>query len=144
MILYAETSAVLSWLFGEPDGTTVGPELASAGAVVASDLTWLECHRSITRLIANGRLKERDAGSLRVLLTRSSARWTRLAIDQPVLERAKQSFPNEPLPALDAIHLASALLTQTGQPDTAILTLDKRIRQAAAGLGLPALPDGGR
>jgi hypothetical protein len=39
MIVYAESSAVLSWLFGEPPGGEVRGTLEAAEFVVTSDLT---------------------------------------------------------------------------------------------------------
>ncbi|MEP7010138.1 MAG: hypothetical protein ABJC13_07430 [Acidobacteriota bacterium] len=42
MIVYAESSAVLSWLFGEPRGSEVRSILESAEFVVTSDLTLIE------------------------------------------------------------------------------------------------------
>jgi len=49
MNLYAETSAVLSWLLGEPDGEAVRGALMSADEVLVSELTLLECHRAFVR-----------------------------------------------------------------------------------------------
>lgn len=46
MIVYAESSAVLSWLLGEPDGVEVGEILKEADFVVASQLTFTECERA--------------------------------------------------------------------------------------------------
>ena len=39
MSLYAESSAILSWLFGEAEGPVVGEILAAADLVITSDLT---------------------------------------------------------------------------------------------------------
>src|SRR6202035_951081 len=45
--LYADSSAVLSWIFGEPRGQAVRKVLAAADSVLASDLTLVECDRTI-------------------------------------------------------------------------------------------------
>jgi hypothetical protein len=57
-----------------------------------------------------------------------------------VLEAAKRPFPNEPVRTLDAIHLASALLARSAISGLALLSLDLRVRAAAAALGFKVLP----
>lgn len=140
MILYAESSAVLAWLFGEDRGETVRVVLAGARRTVASDLTMLECHRAISRYVAAGGLREADAATLRARLARDTARWTRLAVAGDVVERAGLPFPGEPVRALDAIHLSSALLVKATQPDLQMLSLDQRVRRCAGGLGFDVVP----
>ena len=49
MIVYAESSAVLSWLLGEPPGPAVRRTLEAAEFVVASDLILVECDRAFHR-----------------------------------------------------------------------------------------------
>ena len=44
---YAETSAVLAWVTGEPAGEPVWKLLAEAELVIASDLTFVECRRAM-------------------------------------------------------------------------------------------------
>lgn len=140
MILYAESSAVLSWLVGERAGEAVRAALAQASAVVASELTGLECHRALSRWTAIGRLREADAEALRSRLARDTAPWARLAIGTEVVERAGLPFPDEPLRALDAIHLASALLVRRVEPELQLLSLDERLRRSAAALGFDVVP----
>ncbi len=55
-------------------------------------------------------------------------------------ERAGQAFPKEPVRALDAIHLATALLVGAEQPDLVMLSLDPRVRRNAEALGFRVLP----
>jgi L-fucose mutarotase/ribose pyranase (RbsD/FucU family) len=49
-------------------------------------------------------------------------------------------FPANPF-APDAIHLASALVARAAIAGVALLTLDDRIRGAAARIGLPLRPE---
>ena len=49
MTLYAESSAVLAWLFDEPARRPVEDELATASSVVSSSLTLIECDRALHR-----------------------------------------------------------------------------------------------
>jgi predicted nucleic acid-binding protein len=64
-----------------------------------------------------------------------------LQIGPEIVERARQTFPGEPIRTLDAIHLASALVARATLPGLALLSLDDRIRRAAAQLGLRVRPD---
>ncbi len=56
MIVYAESSAVLTWLIGEAREATVRPLLADAERVVASTLTTVECARALARGVITERL----------------------------------------------------------------------------------------
>ncbi len=56
MIVYAESSAVFSWLLGEPAGPVVRRTLEAAEFVVASDLTLVECDRAFHRARSLGEL----------------------------------------------------------------------------------------
>ena len=54
MTLYAESSAVLAWLLGEPSGRVVRERLATAAIIIASDLTLIESDRVLQRAVAPG------------------------------------------------------------------------------------------
>jgi len=49
VIVYAESSAVLAWLLGEPSQNVVLEQLRGAERVVSSSLTALECARGLAR-----------------------------------------------------------------------------------------------
>jgi predicted nucleic acid-binding protein len=138
--LYADSSAVLSWLFGEPEGPAVREVLAAADSVLASDLTLVECDRTILRAHAAGRISEAQAADLRGLLVATAAHWHLLRLDAEVIERARRPFPAEPIRTLDALHLASALAARSVLPDLALLSLDERMRAAGRGLGFSLRP----
>ena len=70
MNLYAESSAVLAWLLGEDAGAEVRDILSRADAVVASDLTLIECDRVLIRATTLGDLSEADAADRRAYLSR--------------------------------------------------------------------------
>lgn len=140
MILYAESSAVLSWLLGEADGATVRAILSSARVVFASRLTAAESERALARLEADGSLPGPDAVVLRETLSRATTHWVRYEIGTSVLARVGRAFPIEPIRTLDAIHLATALELRAAEPRLKVVTLDQRIRANADRLGLPVLP----
>jgi hypothetical protein len=54
--------------------------------------------------------------------------------------RAQRPFPVGPVRTLDALHLASALVARSVAPGLRLLTLDQRIRENGARLGLAPLP----
>ncbi len=141
MILYAESSAVLAWLWGESAGAAVRSALEEASLVLASDLTLLECARAFTRAAAAGSVPEGKAADARAQLARAAEHWVRLAVDDTVVERAGRPFPAEPIRTLDAVHLATALVARAAVPGGAVLSLDERVRRSAAALGFALLPE---
>lgn len=140
MNLYAESSAVLAWLLGEQQGDGVRGALAEAEIVVASDLTLVECSRVLVRATATGEAHEAAAADCRARLGAASAYWYLLRLDQGILDRAMNPFPEEPIRTLDALHLASALAARESVPGLAVLSLDQRIRNSACQLGFSVFP----
>jgi predicted nucleic acid-binding protein len=140
VILYVETSAVVSWLLGETDGAVARATIIRAEVVFASRLTVAESERALARLAAVGSLSGDQAVVLRETLTRTSAHWIRYDIGESVLARAGQAFPIEPVRTVDAVHLATALELRTAEPRLELLSFDQRIRSNAGRLGLPLLP----
>jgi predicted nucleic acid-binding protein len=140
MNLYAESSAILAWLFAEREGSRVYPLLTSVEAVVTSDLTLVECERALLRAAALSRISETEVTDLRRDLLIAVSNWTVLRISSDIVERARKPFTAEPDRALDAIHLASALNARAAVPALEILSLDDRIRNAAHQLGFKLQP----
>ncbi len=139
-VLYAESSAVLAWLLGQSGGEEVVHSLRSASGVVASDLTLIECERALIRAWSTGILPEAERVQQSADLARMSAHWMRLRVDEEVVERARRPFPIEPVRALDALHLATALVARAQAPNLRVLTRDQRIRENAERLGLATVP----
>ena len=136
VVVYAESSAVLAWLLGEPGSEAVAAALAGAEQVVSSTLTALECRRALARGVAVGRLTDTERRAALQLLQDAARQWTVMAMDGPILERAGRAFPVEPVRTLDAIHLAVALAFHDELGDVTLLSHDERIRANATGLGL--------
>lgn len=140
MIVYAESSAVLSWLLGEAEGEEVRRTLEAADFVVTSDLTLIECDRAFHRARSLGELAEDRFAELRGELARMAAGWVVLRLSDEIVHRARETFPVEPIRSLDALHLASTLSTAALIPQTALLSHDARVRRCADALGLRLLP----
>jgi predicted nucleic acid-binding protein len=141
MSLYAESSAVLAWLLDEKAGTFVRQTLSERTTVLASDLTLIECDRVLHRAVALGELTEAEAADRRAYLAVAAGHWHVLRIGPEVVERARRSFPGNPIRTLDAIHLASVLAARSAVAGLELLSLDDRIRDVAKKVGLKVLPE---
>ena len=140
MNLYAESSAVMAWLFEEETADAVQAAFAGASYVLVSDLTMIECARALIRAQVLGTLSEIEVSRRRALLEAAASRWTLLRLDGEILERARRQFPQEPVRALDSLHLASALAARAAVSELALLSLDQRVRENGKALGFDVLP----
>jgi predicted nucleic acid-binding protein len=138
--LYAESSAVLAWLLDEEAAGTVLGLLTGEQTIIASDLTLIECDRALHRAVALRDLSEPDAADRRAYLASVSSHWTLLRIGPEVVDRARHSFPGLPIRTLDAIHIASLLVARSAVPGLTLLSLDARLRDTAAQLGIELRP----
>ena len=136
MTVYAETSAVLRWLFGETDGEAIRATLATATKVVCSRLTLIETRRVVRRAEREARISAAQGADVLAVFAQAVSTWAILELSSDVARRAEDAFPHEPVRTLDAIHLASALFLRQSFPDLAIVTADERVRSNAAQLGL--------
>ncbi len=134
--LYLESSAALAWLFGETQAPDVIQGMDEAEIVVTSGLTIIEIQRAIHRAVALRSIKEASAQKLRGLLARERKKWITMGLTEGVLARAGAAFPVEPVKALDAIHLATALAFLETFPDLKILAFDRRVTANVTALGL--------
>lgn len=140
MNLYAESSAVLAWLLGENAGDESRERLSAARLVISSDLTLIECDRVLHRAALLGEMSEADAARTRTLVSTAAEHWFVFSIQREIVERARGAFPREPIRALDAIHLSTALAGRSMVTDLQLLSLDERIRANAIELGFDVLP----
>lgn len=136
MTVYAETSAVLRWLFAESDGEVIRTTLASATKVVCSRLTLIETRRVVRRAEREARISAAQSADLLAVFAQAVSTWAILELSTDVARRAEDAFPHEPVRTLDAIHLASALFMRQAFPDLVLMTTDERVRANAAQLGL--------
>jgi predicted nucleic acid-binding protein len=141
MILYAESSAVLSWLLGEPAQRGVIAELEAAEQVVTSALTGVECARALARARAAQRIKVVEERAALHLLDEAMVSWHVLDVSEDVIVRARGEFPREPVRSLDALHLASASLLFDAAGTLTLLSLDERVRANGRALGMQVMPN---
>ncbi len=140
MIVYAESSAVLAWLLGEPNQAVVRRTLAGAERVVASSVTALECARGISRARHARRISVADELAALRLLDVAEANWDVAEVSPDIVSRARAAFPVEPVRTLDAVHLATAALFHEALGGVTVLSFDERVRANARSLGLQLTP----
>jgi len=133
--VYAETSAVLRWLFADEHGEAVRSILAGATKVASSRLTLIETRRVVRRAEREGRITAAESADLLAVLAQAASTWAVLEVSEDVARRAEEAFPAEPVRTLDAIHLASALFLRQSFPDLVVASADQRIRDNLALLG---------
>lgn len=135
-VLYIETSAILAWLFSEPNSHEVREQMDQADIVATSTLSLLETERVIFRAVNQDLLEPDDGQRLRELFKETSSGWVLMEITREIREGASQPFPVEPVRSLDAIHLATALEFNKIYPGLKVLSFDKRINDNIPSLGL--------
>jgi hypothetical protein len=141
MILYAESSAVLRWLFNDALADQVFDDLIRASKVVCSRVTLIECRRAARRALSESRIAETELSEVLSVVARSAARWAVLELTPDVAERAGGRFPVEPVRTVDAVHLASMPVLRESLPDLVILSTDERVRQNSTQLGFDVRPE---
>ncbi len=140
MIVYAESSAVLAWLLGEPSQSLVRRTMTEAHRVVSSSLTAVECARGLARARSFNRIDGAEELAALRLLDVAADNWDIHDLSDRVLARARSRFPVEPVRTLDALHLATAALFHEALGRVTLLSFDERIRANAPGLGIEVAP----
>lgn len=135
-VVYLETSALLSWLFGEKDAKTIAHKMNRANKIISSVVTLVEAQRAFIRYESEGLLRESESRKLKAILLKASSAWLLMAMTREIENRAGERFPAEPVRTLDAIHLATSLKFAEAFPDLKILSLDKRIIDNTELLGI--------
>jgi predicted nucleic acid-binding protein len=132
MKAYLDTSVILRKLLGEP-GALKEWGLWEEGCT--SELTRVESLRVLDRLRLQGSLDDDEVSEKMQLLREILETTDLIALDSTILDRAAQSYPTV-IGALDAIHLASALLYLEHKKEKLLfMTHDHRLGIAAQALG---------
>lgn len=132
---------MLAWLLGEPKGRAVRACLAAEDLVLTSEITLIECERALIRAVHGKSFQESEAADRRTTLRAAAVHWSVLPLQAEIADRARQTFPHEPVRALDAIHLATLVVARALVPGLRALALDERIRRNAVDLGFEVVPD---
>jgi predicted nucleic acid-binding protein len=132
MIVYLDTSVILSRFLGQPNMLSSWGGWKSAYTSVVTRVEYL---RTMDRLRLQGLIDDEARVELQ---TRFESLWRalcRVPLAEPILTRAAQPFPTV-LGTLDALHLASALAARSDIPgEITLLTHDEQLGRAASALG---------
>jgi predicted nucleic acid-binding protein len=139
-VIYIETSAVLRVLL-EGD-RALAAKIGKARKLVTSALTRVEASRGLLRAERENRIDRRQLREGQAWLRRFLRSCDVIALDDEILDRAADDFPVEPIRTLDALHLASALVWESGMGATTMVSCDDRVRDNAIALGMMVLPAG--
>ena len=135
-VLYLESSAVLTWLFDEPNAYVVAQAVATSEAMTTSTLTMVESNRGA----GQSRTSKPDRTGRSATPSWSSdtgvCEVVARGLTAPIRARAGEFFPVEPVRSLDAIHLATILEAQELYPGLEVLTFYQRIIDNLVPLGL--------
>jgi predicted nucleic acid-binding protein len=137
--LYIETSAILTWLLGEPAAKIVREAIDGHETVVSSALSIVETERALIRAESTGMITASERYKIKGLFSGTYSDWFLMEITPSVRKRASEAFPIEPLRTLDAIHLATALELMQLYEDLDVLSFDARIRNNLVPLGIHAV-----
>jgi predicted nucleic acid-binding protein len=141
MTVYAETSAIVTWLLDQPRAAEVEAVLGAADDVISSELTLIECDRALRRLQAVTGPEPVNTEAMRARLETAVAAWALEPIAGRVVDRARAPFPNDTIRSLDAIHVATVVVVGASLGKLEVLSLDERVRSNAVALGFRVLPD---
>lgn len=138
---YVESSAILALLLMEqPVHESIQPVMAEPHRAITSVVTLIECERTILRAQAQGRLDAVNADSARFRLARFADHCNIVQLDGSVVERSSESFGDDLIRTLDAIHVASALIARRALGPMNFVSLDHRVRAVAAASGFSVQP----
>ncbi len=135
--LYVETSALLRVLL---DGDEALRPVLSGEGLFTSVLTFVEAARAVLRARREQRLDARQAREAERRLAAFERSCDAIALDDEVLRRAREEFPEEPVRSLDAIHLACLRVLDDELGGFEIASCDDRVRRNATALGFAVVP----
>lgn len=131
---------MLAVLLREDRARAVQDAMQAASNVVTSALTAVECSRALIHAKRRGRIDETEERRLQRALKEAEAEWNVQAITARVMFRAREPLPADPIRTLDALHIATILQLHVSFSDLALVSLDRRMRECVAAVGIPVLP----
>ena len=137
---YWASSAILALLLSETPATRLSSLFDADPHITTWWGTTVECVSAIVRRTRTRESNRRTLRIARARLGELSNLWTEVQPRENVRQRAIELLERHPLRAADAMQLASAVAME-GQSDLpAFVSLDERLRAAAAAEGFTVLP----
>jgi predicted nucleic acid-binding protein len=137
---YFDTSALVAVALAEAGFERVAACQAALGDGYASAIGYVELRSALAAARRASRGTVTDPDDDRRLADELWDELTEIAFDPEIAATAVRAILDHGLHALDAIHLASALMVAGAEP-LAMVSLDRRLRRAAAAEGLIVLPE---
>lgn len=135
-ISYIDTSALLKWYIKEPGSDEVATWIETQPLLAFSRLGWLEFRCALSRRLRTGSLPKSIAADAqrRFSADVETGAFTLLPLndEHALVADALIVRLREPLRALDALHLAAAVVQRAAR----LATADRVMAAAAASLGL--------
>ncbi|HEX6101322.1 MAG TPA: PIN domain-containing protein [Thermoanaerobaculia bacterium] len=113
MIAYLDSSVVLRIILNQENRLAEWDDLHEG---ICSPLLAVECHRTLDRFWREDRITDADLEAKRVEMSAIMKHASVVPLNERVLDAASQPMPTI-IAALDAIHLASAILYRAAQPE---------------------------
>jgi hypothetical protein len=136
-----DSSAIVPLCVVEPNSATARALVDRDPAISVWWATRTECVSALARRAREGAIEPAGARAARRVLAALAATWVELLPSETLRETAERLLAVHPLRAADAFQLAAALAWCGGRPPGhGIVTLDDRVRDAAAREGFDALP----
>lgn len=133
VVLYWDSSAILSALFSDGHSKEAMAWARRPGLHLLSTLAWAEVHAVISRIERERALERILVNAARETLDRGP--WRRVNAS-PEWELIRVLSLRSQLRGADLWHLSTAKSLQTELPEVKILSFDTRLRAAARGEGL--------
>lgn len=138
-VAYFDTSVLVKCYVAER-GSDDAVAALRRHAVVSSAIAPIEVASALRRRREAGEITVSELHILQTRMRRERAGWALRLPDEAVIEQAERVAERLVVRALDAVHLASALLfNEEAGLRTPFLTADERQWRAAAALGLDVL-----
>ncbi len=135
MNAYVDSSALLRVVLGERGAVR---EWSRIDVAVSSEITKVECSRTLERARLKLRLDDEDVARRRSELLEHFDAFDVVPLQPSVLARAAEPFPTS-LRTLDALHLATAELVRARYAGLRFITHDRELATAARSLGFGIL-----
>jgi hypothetical protein len=140
-VKFWDTSAIVPLCVIEPATVRVRGVVDADPVLVVWWATRTECVSALSRLRREGVLRAADEREARGALDVLATAWSEILPSEPLRRRAERLLAVHALRAADAFQLAAALLwSRGGTSDRAVVSLDDRLREAAAREGFRVLP----
>jgi predicted nucleic acid-binding protein len=130
LIAYVDSSVLLRIVLAQPNPLATWARIERA---VTSELTRVECLRTIDRARLAGLLDDGEVASRRSGLLELLDGIELVGLEPPILDRAAEPFPTS-LGTLYALHLASALAIRDHLPSLVLATHDRSLATAATAM----------